>query len=227
MKITYFGHASLLMEFNGAKLLFDPYITENPLASDIDIHKIEADYILLTHGHFDHVLDAETIAKNTGARLISGFEIIDWYGKKGVSGHGMNLGGKYNFEFGTVKYVSAIHSSVLPDGTYAGNPGGFVIWNKDTCVYVAGDTALCEDMKLIPKTCPKLDLAVLPIGDNFTMGYEDALIASDYIECDKVMGYHFDTFPPIQLDKGKAKEAFTKQKKELIIPRIGETITFR
>ena len=227
MKVTYLGHAALLIELDNTKLLFDPFISGNPLAEKINIQEIKADYIFITHGHNDHVGDVETIANNTNAMLISNFEIISWFEKKGLKGHCMNLGGKYTFDFGMVKYVTALHSSVLPDGTYGGNPGGFVIWNKRECIYIAGDTALTEDMKLIPKTCPKLDIAVLPIGDNFTMGYEDAVIASDYLHCEKVLGYHFDTFPPITIDKEKARAAFKKHKKELIIPEIGQTISLK
>ena len=163
MTITYYGHACFLVEIQGKKLLFDPFISGNPLASDVDMNRIEADYILLTHGHMDHVLDAEQIAKKTGALIISNFEIVQWYIQKGLKGHHMNHGGKYTFDFGTVKFVSAIHSSVLPDGTYGGNAGGFVIWNDDCCFYVAGDTALTYDMKLIPQLCPQLTLAILPL----------------------------------------------------------------
>lgn len=225
MEITYLGHASVLMEIGGAKILFDPFISGNPLAKDIHIQDIRADYIFITHGHEDHVLDVEDIARANNATLVSNFEIISWFGKKGLKGHPLNLGGKYAFEFGTAKYVNAIHSSVLPDGTYGGNPGGFVLWSEQFCVYIAGDTALTEDMKSIPITCPKLDLAVLPIGDNFTMGYEDALIASEYIQCNRILGYHYDTFQPIEIDGAKAKALFKDNQKELLLPRIGETLT--
>ncbi|NHF58727.1 metal-dependent hydrolase [Flavobacteriaceae bacterium TP-CH-4] len=225
MELTYLGHASLSLELNGSHILVDPFISGNPLAKNIEIGDLEADYILITHGHQDHVLDVEAIAQRTGATLISNYEIVSYYGEKGLKGHPMNHGGKYSFPFGTVKYVNAIHSSVLPDGTYGGNPGGFVLWSDQLCLYIAGDTALTEDMKLIPKTCPKLDLAILPIGDNFTMGYEDDLIASDYIQCSKIMGYHYDTFPPIEIDKIKAKDVFSNENKELLLPAIGETIT--
>lgn len=224
MKIKYLGHATLLVELNDKKLLFDPFITGNPLAGDIDMGQLEPDYILITHGHEDHVLDVEMIAKNSSSTLISNYEIITWYGKRGLSGHPLNHGGKCQFDFGMVKYVNAVHSSMMPDGSYGGNPGGFVIWTEDVCLYVAGDTALTEDMKLIPKTCPKLDVAVLPVGDNFTMGYEDALLACDYIECDKVIGCHFDTFPPIQIDRDKAIKHFSDAGKELILPDIGQVI---
>lgn len=224
MQITYLGHASILLEMNGHNILFDPFISGNPLANDIRIEDIKADFIFITHGHEDHVLDVEAIAKRNNAMLVSNFEIISWFGDKGFNGHPMNLGGKYSFDFGTAKYVNAIHSSVLPDGAYGGNPGGFVLWSDQFCVYIAGDTALTEDMKNIPKTCPKLDLAVLPIGDNFTMGYEDALIASDYIECNRVLGYHYDTFPPIEIDKEKAQALFAANNKELLLPEIGQAI---
>lgn len=223
MKITFYGHATFLVEFGGKNLLFDPFITPNEKASDIDIKDIPADYILLTHGHQDHVADVEAIAENTGAKIISGYEVTGFYTEKGMEGHPLNHGGKFQFDFGTVKYVSAIHSSSMPDGSYGGNPGGFVIWNDDQCFYNAGDTALTMDMKLIPMTCPKLDFALLPIGDNFTMGYEDALIASEFIECDHLMGLHFDTFPPIEIDKEQVKNTFEKANKKLIIPEIGES----
>ena len=232
MNLTYLGHGSFLLETQGKKLLLDPFISPNPLVAELsdeqkaklDVNTIEADYILLTHGHEDHVADAEAIAKRTGATIISSFEIVSYYGAKGISGHPMNLGGKFGFDFGTLKYVTAIHSSVLPDGTYGANPGGFVIWNEEGCIYFAGDTALTMDMKLIPMTCPKLDLAVLPIGDNFTMGYEDAVIASEFIECDKIVGCHFDTFGYIKIDQAEAQKVFTDKGKELILLPITESI---
>lgn len=136
----------------------------------------------------------------------------------------MNHGGKKNFDFGTVKYVDAIHSSVLPDGTYGGNPGGFVIQAENAILYIAGDTALTYNMKLIPETIGKVDLAVLPIGDNFTMGYEDALIAANFVECNMVLGCHYDTFPPITLDKDAAINHFKTKGKTLLLPKIGESI---
>ncbi|MBB6460917.1 metal-dependent hydrolase [Flammeovirga kamogawensis] len=224
MKIKFLGHASLLIEFGGKNLLVDPFITPNELAKDIDINTLDVDYILVTHGHQDHVVDVEAIASRTKAPIISNFEIVSYYGEKGLEGHPMNHGGKFTFDFGTIKYVNAIHSSVLPDGTYAGNPGGFVIWNEKESIYIAGDTALTMDMQLIPKTCPKLDIAILPVGDNFTMGYEDAVIAAEYIECDTIIGYHFDTFPPIKIDHEQAIALFKSKGKNLILPNVGQTI---
>lgn len=222
MKFTYFGHSCFLVEFGGKKLLFDPFISPNELAKDIDINSIEADYILLSHGHEDHIADAETIANRTGATIIATFEIVTWYGTKGLKGHPMNTGGKWKFDFGTVKMVNAVHSSVLPDGTYGANPVGFVISNDENAFYFAGDTALTWDMKLIPMICPKLDVAILPIGDNFTMGYEDAIIASDFIECNNIIGCHFDTFGYVKIDHEAVKGAFEAKGKQLTLPEIGK-----
>lgn len=226
MKITYLGHATFLIEMNGKKIVFDPFVSGNELAKDIDIQSLKVDYIFVTHAHQDHVFDVEAIAKNNpDSLLVSNFEIVTWFGDKGIKGHGMNHGGKYKFDFGTAKYVTAIHSSMLPDGSNGGNPGGFVLWDESTCIYIAGDTALTKDMELIPKTCPKPDVAILPIGDNFTMGYEDATLASDFVGCDHVIGCHYDTFPPIKIDKSKAMAYFEKKGKKLMLPDIGESIS--
>ncbi len=224
MKITYLGHASFAIEFNGKNLVLDPFISPNELAQNIKVSDIPADYILVSHGHMDHVADVEAIAQNTGAGVISNYEIVSWFGEKGISGHPLNLGGGCEFEFGSLKYVNAVHSSVLPDGTYGGNPGGFVVWSDSQAFYFAGDTALHMDMKLIPMTCPKLDVAILPIGDNFTMGYQDALLASNFIECDRIIGCHYDTFGYIEIDHAAAKKAFAEKGKELILMDIGATI---
>ncbi len=225
MEITYYGHSSFGVEIKGKHIIFDPFITGNPLSSNIDLKALKADFILLSHAHGDHSADVAFIAKNTEASLISNAEIITYYGAKGVAGHMMNHGGKWKFDFGIVKYVTAVHSSSFPDGTYGGNPGGFVIWNDENCFYFAGDTALTMDMKLIPMTCPKLDFAILPIGDNFTMNYEEAVIASDFIECDKIIGCHYDTFGYIKINHEEAKNAFAKRGKELILLSVGETMT--
>ncbi len=226
MKLTYYGHACFGVETKGFHLLFDPFITGNELASAVDVDAIPADYILLSHGHQDHVLDVERIAKRSGAKVISNFEIVSWFGNKGLEGHPMNHGGKWNFDFGTVKYVTAIHSSVLPDGTYGGNPGGFVVWNEEVCFYFAGDTALTTDMQLIPKLCPKLDFCILPVGDNFTMGYEEAVLAADFVDCSKVVACHFDTFGFIRIDQDEVKKAFADAGKSVILPTIGQELAF-
>ncbi len=204
----------------------DPFIKGNPKASHINIEDLKVDYILLTHGHGDHVGDTIEIASRTKAKIISTYEVLNWLTQHNLEGFGMNTGGKISLEFGTVKMVSAIHSSSMPDGSYGANPVGFVIWNKEICFYISGDTALNMDMKLIPLMCPKLDFAILCIGDMFTMGYEDALLASDFIDCNKIIGCHFDTFPPIELDHSKVQNYFALKNKNLILPTINQTITF-
>ena len=223
MKITFYGHASLGITIADIHIIVDPFISANPKASHIDINSLEADYILLTHAHQDHILDVEAIAKRTNTVIISNAEIATYYGKKGFQSHPMNHGGSWNFEFGNLKYVNAIHSSSFPDGTYGGNPGGFVIEGERKNIYIAGDTALTLDMKLIPMRT-KLDLAILPIGNNFTMDVEDAIIASDFVECDKILGYHYDTFGYIEINKDQAIKKFFDKGKDLMILDIGDCI---
>ncbi len=223
MKLTYYGHASFLVEANGKHVLFDPFITPNELAKNIDISTIPADYILVSHGHGYHVADCEAIAKRTDAMIVSSAEIAEWFGKKGIAKvHPMNHGGKKEFDFGTVKAVNAIHSSGLPDGSYGGNPMGFVI-TAEKNFYYSGDTALTLDMQLIPRWT-KLDFAVLCIGDNFTMGYEDAVEAAKMVQCTNIVGVHYDTFGYIKIDHQKAKDAFTAAGITLHLPGIGESI---
>ena len=223
MKITFLGHASLQINIGQSTLLVDPFISGNPKADAIDVSKLEADYILVTHAHQDHILDVESIAKLTGAKIISNFEIVTHYQNLGIEGHPMNHGGSWNFDFGKVKYVNAIHTSSFPDGKYGGQPGGFIIEGEHKTIYIAGDTALTYDMKLIPLST-KLDLAILPIGDNFTMGIDDAIIASNFIECDKILGYHFDTFGYIEIDHEAAKRKFFEKDKDLMLLEIGESL---
>ena len=222
MKVTFYGHASLGIEINGKHILVDPFISGNEKAASIDIDELRADYILVTHAHQDHILDVEAIAKRTGAVIVSNYEIVVHYQNLGLNGHPMNHGGSWQFDFGRVKYVSAIHTSSFPDGTYGGQPGGFVI-EADKTIYIAGDTALTYDMKLIGKQFD-LDLVILPIGDNFTMGVEDAIIASNYVKCDNVLGNHYDTFGYIEIDKPKAKAKFDSQLKSLKLLNIGESM---
>ncbi|WP_339893634.1 metal-dependent hydrolase [uncultured Algibacter sp.] len=223
MKITFYGHASLGIQIKDINILVDPFISPNEKASHIDVNSLKADYILVTHAHQDHIADVESIAKRTGAVVISNFEIVNYFGKLDIEGHPMNHGGKWDFEFGTVKYVNAIHTSSFPDGSYGGQPGGFVIEGEHKNIYIAGDTALTFDMKLIPLQT-KLDLAILPIGDNFTMGVDDAIFASDFVACDKVLGYHYDTFGYIEIDHEEAKRKFFKQNKDLMLLEIGDFI---
>ncbi len=223
MKIQYLGHACLHIEVAGKNIIVDPFITGNELASHIDVNSLKADYILVTHAHQDHILDVETIAKNTGATIVSSYEIVMHYGAKDLQGHPMNHGGSWQFDFGRLTYTNAIHTSSFPDGSYGGQPGGFIIESEEGNVYIAGDTALTFDMKLIPMQC-KLDMAVLPIGDNFTMGIDSAVIAADFVECNAILGYHYDTFGYIKIDHAKAKEAFSKAGKTLHLLEIGESL---
>ncbi len=224
MKITFYGHASLGIEVAGKNILVDPFITGNPMASHIDINSLKADYILLTHAHEDHILDVEAIAKRTNAVIVSNYEIATHYANKGFQHHPMNHGGSWDFDFGNLKYVIALHTSSFPDGSYGGQPGGFVIEGEHKNIYIAGDTALTMDMKLIPMRT-KLDLAILPIGNNFTMDVDDAIIASDFVDCDKVMGYHFDTFGYIKINHDEAKKKFFDAGKDLMLLEIGESIS--
>ena len=224
MKITFYGHNSLLIEILGNYIMVDPFITGNPLYKDkLDVKSLKADYILLTHAHQDHTLDVETIAKNTNAKIVSNYEIAMYYQEKGFNVHPMNHGGNWKFEFGNLKLVNAVHTSSFPDGSYGGQPGGFVIEGEHKNIYIAGDTALTMDMKLIPLQT-KLDLAILPIGDNFTMGVEDAIIASNFVACEKVLGVHFDTFSYIEIDQEEAKKKFYDAGKDLMLLDFGSSI---
>ncbi|WP_461788913.1 metal-dependent hydrolase [Pedobacter sp.] len=223
MKYTYFGQSCFLLETATVKLLFDPFIKGNPLAKDIDVDKIEADYILVSHGHGDHVADLVDIAKRTGAKVICMPEIAAWLQKQGVTNiHDMNIG-KFKFDFGSVRMVTATHSSSLPDGSYGGNPAGFVLELDGKQIYFAGDTGLTLDMKLLAELY-QLEYAIMPIGGNYTMDAEDATIAADYVNCHKVIGVHYDSFPVIAIDKYTATEIFKRAQKQLLLPEIGETI---
>ncbi|WP_318639886.1 metal-dependent hydrolase [Flavobacterium ardleyense] len=223
MIITFYGHASLGLQIKGINILVDPFISANEQASHIDIDELKADFILITHAHQDHTLDVEAIAKRTNATIVSNAEVAGYYEKKGFTTHAMNHGGSWDFDFGRLKMVNAIHSSSFADGTYGGNPAGFVIEGEHKNIYIAGDTALTMDMKLIPMRT-KLDLAILPIGNNFTMDIEDAIIASDFIQCDKILGYHYDTFGFIEIDHAEAKRKFFDKDKDLMLLEIGESL---
>ncbi len=224
MKITFLGHATVLVETKTHAILVDPFITGNEKAiGKVDIEALKPNYILLTHAHQDHILDVEAIATQSGATIVSNYEIAMHYQAKGFNVHPMNHGGSWNFDFGRVKYTQAIHTSSFPDGTYGGQPGGFIIYADNKTLYIAGDTALTLDMKLIPKW-GKLDMAILPIGDNFTMDVADAVIASDYIKCDKVLGYHYDTFGYIEIDHQVARAKFDAAGKTLHHLEIGGSL---
>jgi L-ascorbate metabolism protein UlaG (beta-lactamase superfamily) len=234
MKLTHFGHScfsvTLPSSCGNKHLLFDPFLTSNPLAQNAGITAatVTADYVLISHGHFDHVEDAVAILKRTGAKVIAAYEICDWLKARGVGEEQtlpMNHGGTLKLDFGTVQMVSAIHSSTLPDGCSGGNPGGFIVRTCAGSFYYSGDTALTLDMQLVPRRGP-VDFAVLCIGDTFTMGPEDALEAAKFIQCDTIVGVHFNTWPPITIDSAAAKALFAAAGKTLHLPDAGEEISF-
>lgn len=224
MNYTYYGQSCFLLEAAGKKLLFDPFISGNPLAKEIDITKIEADYIFVSHGHGDHVADLVTVAKQTNATVVAMPEITGWVEAQGVKNiHSMNFG-SVTFDFAKVRMVSALHSSSLPDGSYAGNPAGFVLELEGKQIYFAGDTGLTVEMKILADLY-RLDYAIMPIGGNYTMDVEDALIATSYIKCDNVIGVHYNTFPVIKIDTEEAIDKFKREHKTLLLPEVGETIS--
>ncbi len=224
MQLTYYGHACFGIETGGQHLLFDPFISPNELAAHIDVDSVPAHYILISHAHQDHVADVERIARRTGAQLVSNFEIITYYANKGFgNGQPLNHGGQWKFDFGTVKYTNAVHSSSFADGTYGGQPGGFILQAEGKTIYYAGDTALMADMELYGKFY-SFDLVILPIGDCFTMGPEDAAIAAELLQCNRVLGVHYDTFPLIKIDKEHAKSVFAAKGKNLILLDIGASL---
>lgn len=205
MRITYWGHSACLLETASHKIVIDPFLSGNPLAT-IGAGAVECDYIFLTHGHADHLGDAIPIAKRTGATIVANFELAGYCAKAGGSVHKMNHGGIDTFPFGTVEMTNAIHSSSIEDADgnciYLGNPGGFIFECDGKKVYHAGDTALTYDMKLIGEV-HNIDVAILPIGANFTMGVRDADRAVDFIKPRHVIPVHYNTFPSIEADPNK------------------------
>jgi L-ascorbate metabolism protein UlaG (beta-lactamase superfamily) len=224
MTFTYFGHSCFLVESGGQRLLFDPFISPNPLAKGVEISKIQADVILLSHGHVDHLADVVALAEQTGAPVVGNWEVCEWLGRQGLTNLvAMNHGGSKMFAFGRVKMTSAIHSSTMPDGSPGGNPGGYVVELAEGTFYYSGDTALTMDMKLIAEEF-SIRFAVLPIGDNFTMGAPDAAKAAGFVDTKIVVGVHYDTFPPITIVKDEAIGTFEKSGLTLLLPEIGERI---
>lgn len=213
-----------MVKTGGKSILFDPFITPNPLASEIKVENIHPDYILLSHGHNDHVADAYAIASRSGCEVIGIWETAAWMQSQGIEKvHQMNIGGSWQFDFGMVKLVNAVHSSTLPGNIPGGNPAGFVIQNNEDCFYYAGDTALHMDMQLIPRRF-NLKLAFLPIGSNFTMDVTDAIEAARMVQCNNIIGMHYNTFGYIKIDQQEAMDAFTKAGIHLHLLTIGQTI---
>jgi L-ascorbate metabolism protein UlaG (beta-lactamase superfamily) len=198
VKITWLGHAALAINTGVYDILVDPYLSDNPVAAARP-EQVPADFILVSHGHGDHVGDTVAIAQRTGAMVISNFEIATWLENKGLKTHPQHLGGGYNYPFGYLKLTLALHGSALPDGSYGGNPAGF-LWTtpQGQKIYLAGDTGLFGDMRLIGEE--GIDLAVLPIGDNFTMGPDDALRAVAFLKPKHVIPIHYNTWELISQD---------------------------
>ena len=218
IKLTWYGHAAMMLEAGGKRLLVDPFFSGNPAAST-SADKVQADFILISHGHGDHVGDAVAIAKRTGATVISNFEICNWFESQGVKAHAQHLGGGHNHPFGYLKLTLALHGSALPDGSYGGNPCGFLLTAEGKKVYLACDTGLFGDMKLIGEE--GLDLAVLPIGDNYTMGPDDALRAAKLLQAKNVIPVHYNTWDLIAQDAGawaKRVEAEAGSKVQVLKP---------
>jgi len=203
--VTWHGHSCFHIDSDGTKLLFDPFLSESPTA-DISPDEIDADVILLSHGHSDHLGDALAIANRTGATIVAPFELASYCGAQGVEVHPMHIGGGFDFDFGRVQLTIAHHGSALiEDGgrpLYLGNPCGFLLHLNEKCLYFAGDTGLFLDMKLIGDR-NRIDLAILPIGDNFTMGIADAVTAAEYLKPKAVIPMHYGTWEVIDTDPGE------------------------
>ncbi|MFZ0610782.1 MAG: metal-dependent hydrolase [Desulfobacterales bacterium] len=224
VKLTWYSHACFLIDTGDYKLLTDPFLTDNPLAP-VTADSVGADYILVSHGHGDHVGDTVAIARRTGATVIANFEIQNWLAGKGVANsHPQHIGGGFDYPWGRVKLTMAQHGSALPDGSYGGNPCGFLFYIQDKKIYHACDTGLFYDMKLIGEE--GIDLAILPIGDNFTMGPADALRAVKLIEPARVVPIHYDTFEVIKQDADKWADTVRKETKTIAtVMKPGDTLT--
>ena len=222
-EITFLGHASfLLKEKNKDILLFDPFIRENPSCSFI-VEEIKADYILVSHGHFDHLGDSYEIARVNNSTIISTAEIVGEAEKNGLNAHPLHLGGKQNFPFGWVKATLAFHGS----GIAGGHACGFLVNYYNKNIYFAGDTALFKDMELIGDKVP-LDIALLPIGDNFTMGIDDAVTAAYYLQAKIVIPYHYNTWPLIEVDEEDFKRKLENTtSSQCIILHPGQNYQFK
>jgi len=223
IRITWYGHACFHLDVNGVHLLIDPFLTGNPLAT-VRPQDVTADFILVSHGHGDHLGDTVSIAKRTGAKVISNYEIVTWLGSQGLENlHAQHIGGGHNYPWGRLKLTIAHHGSGLPDGSYGGNPAGFLLYVDDKKIYHACDTALFYDMTLIGQQ--GIDLAMLPIGDNFTMGPDDALHAVKLIQPQRAIPIHYNTFDVIKQNPHEwARRVETETSTQVSVMQPGEAI---
>ncbi len=223
MKLKYFSHSAFQITTNEGKvILIDPYITGNP-TSPVKVEDVHADYIVLTHGHGDHLGDAMTIAERDNCLIIAVNELADYIAAKGYNAHNMHIGGGYNFEFGRVKFTIAHHGSKTPDGEYVGEPAGVILSIDGKNIYHCGDTGLFYDMKLIGEMTP-IDYMLLPIGDNFTMGIDDAVKAVELTNPKVAIPIHYNTFPVINADPNEFKQKVEALGKKSIVLKYGEEI---
>lgn len=226
ISIRYLGHACFEFDINGVKVLLDPFVTYNPLANHISVDTLRPDYILLSHGHEDHVADLVKIQGQSDATVAAIVETAGWVRRQGVRDERVlefNFGGTLALSFGKVKMVYALHTNSTPDGAYAGAPCGFVFFIGDTTIYYAGDTALTLEMKLLEDL--ELDYAILPIGGHYTMDMYDAVKAAQFINCKNIIGMHYDTFSPVTIDRDEAKQVFENAELNLRLLDLGETIS--
>ena len=226
MQITYYGHNSFLFK-SDVRMLTDPFIASNPKAKHIVIEDIKTDYVLITHGHADHLADLDKILAHNDAKIITMVEVASWLAKQGHShSHSLNFGGTYQFSMGTtVKYVQAVHSSSMPDGSYGGHPGSFILKTGGKTIFIAGDTALNSDLKLFGEL-NDIDLAILPIGGNYTMDTKDAVHAAKFLGCSQIIGCHYDSFAEITIDHAEAINLFNSHQLDLQLMAVGASITF-
>ena len=225
ISVRYLGHACFEFNFNGTKVLMDPFITYNPLAKHINVSELKPDYIILSHAHQDHVADLSNIQAQSNATVAAIVETAGWVRKQGVPDENVlefNFGGTLNLPFGKVKMVYALHTNSTPDGSYGGAPCGFVFFIGDKKIYFAGDTALTLEMKLLEDL--NLDWAFLPIGGHYTMDMNDAVKATDFINCKNVIGMHYDTFSPVTIDADEAKKVFSDANVNLKLLALGESM---
>ncbi|MGN0002775.1 MAG: metal-dependent hydrolase [Sphingobacterium composti] len=226
ISVRYLGHACFEFNFNGTKVLLDPFVTYNPLAKDINVSELKPDYIFLSHAHEDHVADLATIQAQSNATVAAIVETAGWVRKQGVPDDKIiefNFGGTLSLPFGKVKMVYALHTNSTPDGAYGGAPCGFVFSIGDKKIYFAGDTALTLEMKLLAHL--ELDWAFLPIGGHYTMDMYDAVKAANFINCNNVIGMHYDTFSPVNIDTNEASKVFADANINLNLLKLGESIS--